>query len=268
MAKHHHTTLGGLAADVFEPDTEPKATILLCHGVWVGGWIWEAFASYLAGHGYLCCAPSWRGRYDSKQIENLGKVSVLDFVEDVKSVYEAAGANVLIGESAGGLYALKAAENLEGLKALVLMNPAPPFRVPPRPRLVAKQLKYLPDLLFGRPNKPNERDYKELILNNVAEAEAKEFYKKICADSGRALGEMSRGKVKVDPALIRCPVHMIIGHLDAIIPVSAMRRVAEMLAAEVTEYPSMSHHTFSETGWEKVADELLGWLDEKLEPAG
>lgn len=268
MARQHHTTLGGLAADVFEPDGAPKATIVLCHGIWVGGWIWEDFATYLADHGYFCCAPSWRGRYDSKLVEDLGKVSVLDFVEDVKSVYEAAGGHVLIGESAGGLYAMKAAEGLQNLKALVLMNPAPPFRVPPRPRLVAKQLKYLPDLVFGRPNKPKEKDYRDLILNNVSDGEAKEFYKKICADSGRAISQMSNGKVKVDPARIKCPVHVIIGHLDAILPVGAMRRVAEMFAAEVTEYPSMSHHTFSETGWEKVADELLAWLDEKLKSAG
>lgn len=268
MAKQHHTTLSGLAADVFEPDETAKATIVLCHGLWVGGWIWESFASYLADHGYRCFAPSWRGRYDSMQVDDLGKVSVLDFVQDVKSVYEDAGADVLIGESAGGLYAMKAAEDLESLKALVLMNPAPPFRVPPRPRLIAKQIKYLPDLLFGRPNKPSEKDYKQLILNNATDAEAKEFYKRICAESGRAMNEMSNGKVRIDPALIQCPVHVIIGHLDAILPVSAMRRVAELLAAEIAEYPSMSHHTFSETGWEKVADELMTWLDEKLEPAG
>ena len=268
MAEKSTEQVQGLTVDVYRPAaTDPKARIVLAHGFWVGGWIWEDFAGYLADRGaYEVFAPTWRGHYDSKPVKDYGKVSAMEFVEDLIEVYHASGADVIIGESAGGLFAMKAAEQLEGVKALVLMNPAPPFMVPQSPKLIVKQIKYLPDLLFGKPNHPSEKDYKELILNNVPEPKATEFYRKVVAEPGRAVREVSFGKLKVDVGKITCPVYLIIGHLDSILPLKVHRRTGQMLGAEVVEYPHMSHHTFSEEGWEKVADELLGWLSDKFAP--
>lgn len=268
MATRSETRIKQLKVDVYTPEdgaaSRKSPVIVLAHGLWVGGWIWEGFASYLADHGYVCYVPTWRGHYDSRAVKDLGKVKVEDFAEDLRTVVDGIGADVVIGESSGGLFAMKAAENLPQLKALVLMNSAPPFMVPASPKVVLRQLKYLPDLLFGRSNKPKEADYKALILNNVEEPEASDFYRKICADSGTAIRQMSLGRVKVDTKKIACPVYVVIGHLDAILPLKVHRRVAEMFGAEVAEYPEMSHHTFSEEGWEKVADELLSWLADRV----
>jgi pimeloyl-ACP methyl ester carboxylesterase len=265
MAEKSSEYIDRLKVDIYRaPGVETKAKVVLSHGFWVGGWIWEDFASYMADRGFEAYAPTWRGHYDSRPVALPGKVSAVEFVEDLSEVYRHFAADVIVGESAGGLYTMKAAESLGNLKALVLMNPAPPFMVPQSPKLVVKQLKYLPDLLFGRPNMPSEKDYKELILNNVAEPEASDFYRKICPEPGRAVREVSFGRVKVDPAKIHCPVYLIIGHLDTILPLKVHRRTGELLGAEVVEYPQMSHHTFSERGWEKVADELISWLSNKL----
>lgn len=253
-----------LLVDVFEPEGPSAAKLLLVHGAWVGGWIWEDFATYLAEAGFACYAPTWRGRYGSAPVGDLGKVSMLDFVKDNLEVFEEVGADVVVGESAGGLVAQKLAEGNPAVKAMVLMNPAPGYMVPASPKLVWRQLKYLPDLLFSRPNLPNAKDYKALILNNVPEPEASEFYERICAESGRALKEMSLGKIKVDPSKIHCPVYLIVGHLDTILPVKVHYKTANLLEAEVIDYPNMSHHTFSESGWEGVADEMLIWLKSKL----
>jgi alpha-beta hydrolase superfamily lysophospholipase len=254
-----------LRVDVYESDGPPRSRLLLSHGLWVGGWIWEDFAKYLAARGYECYAPTWRGRYDSAPTDDVGKLTVDNFVDDLLNVYREVGAQVIIGESAGGLFAMKAAEHLSPseLNGLVLMNPAPPFMVPVSPNVLSRQIKYLPDLLFGKPNLPSEKDYKALILNNVPELEASEFYAKICADSGKAISQMSMGRIKIDARRIQCPVYVVIGHLDAILPVKVHRRIAEILGAEIAEYPNMSHHTFSEEGWEKVADELIAWLASK-----
>jgi pimeloyl-ACP methyl ester carboxylesterase len=268
LARQSTTTVDELTVDIYLPEGDGvRGNLVLCHGAWVGAWIWEEFAVYLADRGYRCFAPTWRGHYDSKPVPDLGKVSLLDYVKDLLTVYDQVGGEVLIGESAGGLIAQKAAEGHPGVKGMILMNPAPPFMVPANPRLVMKQLKYLPDLLLGRPNLPREKDYKQLILNNVPEPEASEFYRKICPDSGRALKEMSMGKIRADPAKIHCPVHVVVGHLDAVLPAKVHHRTAALYGATVADYPSMSHHTFSEDGWQQVADELVVWLAEKLEPA-
>lgn len=259
MAKRSTTRINELTVSVFEPDGASKATILFSHGAWVGGWIWDDFAAWFADHGYTCFCPTWRGHYDSKPVDDLGKVRFGEFVEDCLEVAREVNARVLIGESMGGLIALKTAESYAP-NALVLMNPAPPFMPPFNPNLFVKQVKYLADLVYGRPNHPKEKDYRGLILNNLEAGEAAEFYKRTCAESGTALRELSLGKVKVDSNKITCPVTVIIGHLDAILSVKVHRKTARLLGADLVEYPSMSHHTFSERGWERVADDLAGWL--------
>lgn len=255
--------IDGLRVDVYESEGPQKSKVLLSHGLWVGGWIWEDFAKYLAARGYECYAPTWRGRYDSVPEDDVGKLTIENFVDDLLQVYREVGAQIIVGESAGGLFAMKAAEHIPDLSALVLMNPAPPFMVPVSPGVLWRQIKYLPDLLFSRPNLPSEKDYKALILNNVHEPEASEFFKRICADSGKAISQMSMGRVKIDPRKIRGPVYVVIGHLDAILPAKVHLRTARLLGAEIAEYPQMSHHTFSEEGWEKVADELIAWFASK-----
>lgn len=264
MARAGNTQIAELQVETFEPEAgTPNQSAIFCHGAWVGGWIWEGFTSFVADRGYSAIVPTWRGHYDSRPVEDLGRVSVHDFVDDCLAVIRATGARILIGESMGGLIALKAAETHRDVDALVLMNPAPPFRVPASWKVMRSQFKYLPDLLFNRPNLPAESDYKELILNNVPEPEASNFYKKICPESGHALFEMSMGRIKVNPSLVRCPVLVVIGHLDALVALKAHKKTAQLLSAEVFEYPDKSHHTFSEEGWEEVGKSIVAWLEEK-----
>lgn len=266
MVTRSQTIVDRLTVDSYEPEGRTKARLLLVHGAWVGGWIWsDGFADYLADAGYASYAPTLRGRYDSKPAEDLGKVSVMDFVDDVIAAARGVGAEVLLGESAGGLFVQKAAETLEP-RAMVLMNPAPPFMVPANPALLVRQIRYLPDLVMGRGNQPSEADFKALILNNLPEPQASEFYQRICAESGRALREISLGRVRVDSSKVRCPVYMVVGHRDVILPLRVHRKTARIYRAEVAEYPTMSHHTFSEEGWEKVASELVAWLDSRIAP--
>lgn len=267
MANKSTIKIAELTVDVYEtPGTGEAGTLMLSHGAWVGGWIWETFASYFADRGYKCYAPTCRGHYDSKPVADLGAVSIFDYLEDAMSVARAVTPDVVIGESMGGLIAQKVAEAIPALRGLVLMNPVPPFMVPASLKVMKAQFKYLGDLIRRRPNMPNKEDYKELILNNVDEPDASDFYARICPDSGRALMEMSLGKIKVDANKVKCPVLVIAGHLDVILPAKVHRKIALKYGAELAEYPSMSHHTFSETGWEKVAAELATWLSGKLQP--
>lgn len=264
MAEHSTTKIAELTVDIYQPRSgAPKGSLMFCHGAWVGGWIWGEFPGWFADRGYTAYVPTWRGRYDSKPVSDLGAVSMYDFIEDALAVARSVTPDVVIGESLGGLIAQKTVESYKA-KALVLMNSAPAFMVPANPTVTMKQLKYLGDLLFKKPNLPNEQDYKQMILNNVAEPEASEIYKKLCPESGRALMEASLGKIKVDVAKVNCPVYVIAGHKDVLLPIKVHRKTAKLLGAEIVEYPAMSHHTFAEEGWEKVAQELDGWLSEKL----
>lgn len=253
-----------LAVDVYGPQDDARPRLMFCHGAWVGSWIWEGFADWFAAQGYTCYTPTWRGHYDSKEVEDVGDLSVLDYVEDALSVARAISPHAVIGESMGGLIAQKVAEAHPDLKALVLMNSAPPFMVPASPKILKAQVKYLGDIIGNKPNTPQEEDYRALILNNTPEPDATEMYSRICAESGRALREMSFGRIKVDASKVRSPVYVVAGHLDVITPIKVHRRIAKMYDARLVEYPDMSHHTFSEPGWEKVAVGVDTWLKEQL----
>lgn len=264
MIHRSERKVSGLALDVFEPEGASKGTIMFCHGAWVGGWIWEGFASHFASQGYLCQVPTWRGRYDSKVVDDIGSLSVIDFVEDALMIARSTQPDIIVGESMGGLIAQKVAEGYPGLKGLVLMNSVPPFMAPASWEVTRKQFRYLGDLLSSKPNLPREDDYKALILNNVEEPEASEFYRRICPESGRALREMSLGRIKVDASKVNCPVYVVVGHLDKIFPPKVHHKLARLYGATIAEYPEMSHHTFSESGWENVAHDLAIWLEDKI----
>jgi pimeloyl-ACP methyl ester carboxylesterase len=264
VAQHSTSWIADLRIDTYTPEGGSKARLLFVHGAWVGGWIWEGFAPAIADAGYVCDVVTLRGHYDSKPVDDIGKVSVHDYVQDVLDVTAETQPQGIVGESMGGLIALKACESYRA-QALVLMNPAPPFMVPTSPDVLFAQIKYLPDLVLSRPNMPNFSDYKKLILNNVDDLEeVRSFYERICHDSGKALAEMSLGRIKIDPAKITTPVRLIVGHLDAVFPPKVHHRLGEMVQASIADYPEMSHHTFSEEGWETVAEELVKWLADRI----
>jgi pimeloyl-ACP methyl ester carboxylesterase len=270
MSKRSRIKIAELTVDVAEPDRAVKGTVVLCHGAWVGGWSWQPLDDYLADAGYLCYSPTWRGHYDSKKVADLGNVSLFEYVEDALAVARSVGADVVIGHSMGGLIAQKVAESLDNLRAAAFLHPAPPrgVFVTASWGVVRAQLKYLGKLFGKKAVTPVEADYRFLILNNTPEPAATEFFGKICPDSGRALLEISLGKCAVDPNKVRCPTYVITGELDNILPPKVVRKIAARYGSEFISYPGRAHlSAFHEEGWEKVAGELAGWLDDKLEPS-
>lgn len=270
MARSSRTTIAELVVHVWEPQEAPKARVLLCHGLWVGGWAWEPLATYLGRAGFASYAPTYRGHYDSRPAPDVGTLSMFDYVDDALTVCRAVEADAVVGHSGGGLVAQKVSEADPRLRAAAFLNSVPPRGILIRQswRVMRAQLKYLGRLVGKQPVLPEEEDYLSLFVNAGPDAERAEFYRRICPDSGRALVDILLGRVAIDAGRVRCPVLVVAGGADPLFGPKLQRKIARKYGATYLEYPELGHHWFIQEGWEKAAADISGWLEKSLGGGG
>ena len=100
--------------------------LLSAHGGWHGAWCWEHFLDFFADAGYRAVAVSLRGHGCSPTAKPLHKVSIADYIDDVRSVADDLGGGpVLIGHSLGGFVIQRYLEQ-QSAPAAVLVGSVPP----------------------------------------------------------------------------------------------------------------------------------------------
>jgi pimeloyl-ACP methyl ester carboxylesterase len=183
-----------------------------------------------------------------------------DFVEDAASLARELGRPQVVGHSMGGLITqCLAAQDL--IRAAVLLAPAPPRGISVlSPRVVLKQVKYLPAILRSRLVRPAPNDLRELVLNCIPRAEQDAELARLHPDSGRAASEMSITGVRVDAARVRCPLLIIAGCEDRFVPPSIAEHVARRYGAPFRALPNHGHMLPVEPGWRAIAESAADWL--------
>lgn len=243
--------IAGLILDYMKPGEQKyDFPLLFVHGMWGGSWYWLNFMNYFSSNGFECYAVNLRGHWGSRPVSNIGKVSVLDYVSDVREVIENLKASpVVIGHSMGGLITQKIAE-VGGIKAAVLICPAPPSvrcvarRLPQGIRLTGSlslmigQMRYLPHLLLKKPLRPSYKLAVKTMLGCLDEADRLRVYDKMIPESGLAAREMSCGKIEIDETAVPCPMLVISSLKDNITPAKVVAKVASKYQAELKEYPN------------------------------
>src|SRR5687768_14261209 len=99
--------LASLRADVSAPErVKFTAPLLLVHGLWAGSWVWQGAAGALSQRGWECWALDLRGRPGSRPVDDIGKVRLGDYVEDVVAAARALWAPpVVCGHDLGAVLA-------------------------------------------------------------------------------------------------------------------------------------------------------------------
>lgn len=248
-------------------------TLMMIHGMWVSGWVWENYATYFETRGYYCIVPTLRFHDVSPQEApnpKLGTTSLLDYAEDLeKEIRELEEVPILMGWSMGGLLAqILGSRGLA--RALVLLTPAAPAGVLAlRPSVVRSFWSTLMRWGFWRkPGRPNfeEAVYSELHL--LPSEEQKRAYERFIYESGRAASEIGfamfdpRKASAVDESKVTCPVLVVGAAEDRIAPASVVRSVAEKYnrVATYKEFPSHAHWVIAEPGWQEIAGYVNEWL--------
>lgn len=252
--------IGELAVLRARPAHATRDPVLFVHGFFADATVWEAWLPFFAERGIPAYAVHLRGRGGSRPATDLARASVDEFVDDACEVAQSLGAPAVVGHSMGGLIAQRLAER-GAVRAAALIAPAPPRGISVlSPRLIAKQLKYLPAILGSKLVRPSRPDLRELVLNRVPPHAQDSLLDRFIPDSGRAAREMSITGIPVDAANVRCPLLVIAGDDDRFVPNAVAARVAARYRAPFQTMVGHGHMLVVEPGWEAAADAVARWL--------
>jgi hypothetical protein len=235
--------------------------LLLVHGMWGGSWYLRNYLYAAAREGWEAWALNLRGHGESRPVADLGRVSVLDYVEDVRDVLAALGESALLGHSMGGLIAQKAATG-GGVKAAVVLTSAAPrgINVLGWP-VLSRMPRYLGAMVAGRAFAVSREHAGALLFNRLSPERRDWAHARLVPESGRAARELAFGLVAVDAAAVTCPVLVMGAAEDRITPPRVQRKIATRYGAPYEEAAGHAHMLMLEDGWEGPFGTVLGWLD-------
>jgi len=251
-----------------------EETLFMIHSMFGRPTLWDEYVDFFENKGYRCVTPVLR-YHDAEPDEpcdpRLGTTSLLDYAEDLGQDEERP---IVMGHSMGGLLAQMVASR--GLaRALVLLTPAPPAgnAMILQPSVLRTFLRLHARWGFWR--KPTRLRYNEAVfalLHRLPPDQQRARFSDLVCDSGRAMFEIGcwfldpKGASRVAPSSVTCPVLVIGGGQDRMVPPSLVRPIAERYgdAATYREFASHSHWILEEEGWEYVAAYVHQWLLETL----
>ena len=242
--------------------------ILFVHGMWHGAWCWaEHFLPYFAQHGYVSHALSLRGHGGSEGRDRLRWTSLADYVSDVLQVVKQfERPPVLVGHSMGGMIIQKYLES-NGAAAAVLLASAPPqgvlgatvrigFRHPLAFMRANATLSMYP--VVGTPELAREAFFSA----DMPEEKVRGYYSRLQDESYRAYLDMM-GLSLPRPKRVKTPMLVLGAADDGIIIPKEVEATAQAYGTKAEVFPGMAHDMMLEDGWRKVAQRILGWLDEQ-----
>jgi pimeloyl-ACP methyl ester carboxylesterase len=167
------------------------------------------------------------------------------------------GPTVLVGHSMGGLAAQLAAAGSPHVCGLVLLASAPPPRIRYRGAIWWRIPRYLPALLSGEAFTFTARDLKDLFLHERQDPDAVSTFR---SESGAAVREMVLGQFYGTRPRVSCPVYVIAGEEDALIPLAVQKRIAARYRAPLRVVRGGGHMLASEPWATGVASLIASWL--------
>jgi pimeloyl-ACP methyl ester carboxylesterase len=240
--------------------------LVFVHGGWHAAWCWEHFLDFFADAGYRAVAMSLRGHGGSPAAIPLQKVSVADYVDDVRSVADDLGGSpVLIGHSLGG-YTIQRYLEDRTAPAAVLVGSLPPHGVLGAALRVWRRRPWMTVHSFNDPTlvrflrtQALAREY--LFCKDTPDAIVESCYERVGPESIRAAmtDPMFR---RVDTRRVRTPILVLGAVHDGFVSVRSVRATARAYRTE-PEFFDMGHNMMLEPGWADVAARIGTWLDSR-----
>jgi pimeloyl-ACP methyl ester carboxylesterase len=248
------------------------APIIMVHGAFCAGWVFEAFKAPFEAAGHPCLTADLPGHGPG---ENAAGISISDYAKAVVAQIEALDRPpILIGHSLGGLVAQLAAAKAK-VAAMALLSPSPPWGVSGGSMEEAAQVMGLMSLgpYWTGAVPPDFSVFVTASADRLSAAEQKATFARLTPESGRALFETIQWwldpflTTSVMPALGGPPILVLSGGRDQIHSPALARQVAERCGADFRVFMEMSHWLIGEPGYEEVADAVLRWLPTRTKAA-
>ena len=241
------------------------------HGAFCGGWAFERFRAPFEARGLRCLAPDLRGHAPGSGASATVGVSMADYATDLATLVAAeAAAPVLVGHSLGGLVAQMAAARAP-VRALVLLAPSSPWGITGGSveEAISAVSLYALGPFWTQAIEPDLGSAQAFSLDRMPEAERRGVFARMVPESGRALWETLNWwldplmTTSVAASAVEGPVLAVAGERDRVHPPATVAQIAERYGGAVQVMDGMSHWLVGEPGWERVANAVLGWLEEE-----
>jgi pimeloyl-ACP methyl ester carboxylesterase len=258
-----------------------KQTVVLIHGLWMTARCWEYWVERYSARGYRVIARSWPGmegdideiRRDPSPIARLGINDIVAHYESI--IQELDSAPIIIGHSFGGLITEILLDRGLG-SAGVAIAPAP-----------VKGILFLPfstlKVTFPALSNPanNHRavpltpdQFHYAFTNTLSEEESLAGYNRYAVPGPDHI-HFQAAFANFNPHAAtavdfsnsnRAPLLLVSGGRDHVSPPSVVEANYKLFrkSAAITdykEYPERTHYTLGQTGWQEVADYVIGWAE-------
>ncbi len=260
--------IGDLVCDHVAPTRSLRPfPIVFQHGLWAGSWIFRDWLEVAAARGWDAWAPNFRGRAGSRPVEDIGRVGLEDFAQDLRDVLAAVGPAVVVGYSMGGLVTQMVAGD-PSVRAVVLLASVPPRGIVGLSAPVLRRSwRYLPDMVANRPMLPNRADTEAMIMNAMSADERDRWFPMFIPDSGRVARQIATGAIAVAADVVDRPVLVVSAEHDHISPPTIQPKLAARYRADHLPVAGHGHLISIERGWESVAASVLDRVDTMVERA-
>jgi pimeloyl-ACP methyl ester carboxylesterase len=264
------------------PDAAPTAqspTIVLVHGLWLTPLSWEGWKTRFESKGHTVLAPAWPGlegtveevRQNTSKYERLGIKEITDSYDTIIRGLDSPP--IIMGHSFGGLITQLLLDRGLGASAVAIS----PAQIKGVLGLPYSQAKVALVALKSPANRhktvtltPEQFHYG--FTNTLTLEQSKPIYEKLAVPGpGRPLFQAAFANFNPNAVTkvnrhntSRAPLLFLANGKDHTVPASSTRAAYKIqkktgALTEIKEYPDRSHSTFSQEGWEEVADYSLDW---------
>jgi len=256
------TLIAGLKGVYVPAKGNAKQTpVLFIHGAFANHMGFQKMVNQFANNGYNSYAVSRRGRL-SQPPTNAGGLTFADYLQDTLAIIqEIKPTPILVAHSLGGLLAMKAAEKIKNIPALVLINTAPPAMLTAQPISLPYFFPLLPKIFSGKSFKPSTKAFKTLALQKMNPNEMDMVANSLVPESGTVYRQMMLGQIRLSPNFQNIPTLVIGSRQDRIISKGLNKTTIKKLNADYREYSNHGHWIIEEEGIEEVTKDILNWLD-------
>ncbi len=236
------------------------APLLLLHGLWSGGWIWDRMTGYLSHRGWESWALDLPGRPGAGPGEAGRTPGVADLVARIETVVCAMPAPpVMVAHDVGAALALRAAAAV-GVRALVLVAPALPGQGALRLAIgsMGRALRSSLGWPLDPPTGP-AASYHGTTTPGLAG-----FLRgRLVPEPGRVVYDLLRGRLEALVLATLPPALVIGGTRDPVVPAHAVIATARALGAEHALLAG-GHWLPLEEGWRDTTACLHRWIVRRL----
>ena len=245
------TRVGQLSVEITRPESAKfHHALLLLHGLWTGGWIWDRFASHLAHRGWESWVPALLERTPGDHD------STVDVIEEVARALPMPP--VIVAHDVGVVAAALLASRME-VPAVVAVAPV----VAPADAVRAPSVFTWPRYWRVRVAGARVRPPRGTAARAFLGPQSGQYAGRLVADFGPAFRALAANRARL-PASLGCPGLVLSGALDPVSPPEICARLAARFGWSPRAYPGRGHLTMLEPGWEQVAGDIHRWIVQTL----